>query len=195
MNTIYLGIATMIGDHEIAQTYIQLIGLILSFLSAVAVIVTLNLQRISNDQQSKINELETKIKMKELTPIINLRTEIVDISRNIYNVIMDVSNSEAIVYMMGFKEHKSYLINDEDLFSSYGQIINTGTYQLKRIRFNRRILITTNELSRIDGNDNSLKLELIFTDSNMIQKYKTEYLISYTEDRPTTQHHSISRIY
>ena len=195
MNIYFLGVITWLGDHDVAQTYIQLIGLILSFLSAVAVIVTLNLQRISTDQQSKINELETKIKMKELTPIINLRIEIVDISRNIYNVIMDVSNSEAIIYMMGFREHKSYLINDEDFFSAYGRIINTGTYQLKRIQFNRQTLFTTNELSRIDGNDNSLKLELIFTDSNMIQKYKTEYSISYTEDRLTTEHHSISRIY
>lgn len=197
MNTFYLGVVTILGDSDSVQTYIQLIGIIIAFLSAIAVVVTLNLQRISFNEQTKINDLDLKIKLEQLSPDISVNIRSVPSANDEYNINLIIENADAIIYSFGFKENKNYILKDDNILKPANLIIKKGTHLLKTIKLNPNQFAKNagqSVMNKVQNFNDDLILELFYSDKYYIQKYKYEFIIRGIISSPTIESYSFIKI-
>jgi len=180
-----LAISNIFGDTDIAQTYIQFLGFLLGILTLIGLIVTLNLQRIALIEQTKVNEIQSKVALKEITPLISLHTtpKIITGSPCQGEVIISIKEASCNVYSYGFIYLHNYFSRHDDILSLAAPL-PVGNHHLMSLAFSPNIVkasIYRSEIQRECG----IYIEIVYGDVYQIAKYKAIYeLTDFHSNRP-----------
>lgn len=171
---ILLGVPTFFGDSDIAQTYIQFFGFLLGLITLMGLVITLNLQRIAIDEQTKVNDLQNKVAMTTLTPVISLKTQRKEQDRWKGTIYLNVSVASCIIYKYGFKKISNFFDPDvEELITNVPH--DVGEHPLKYIGISPNVN-KAEPLATIQGLEiDELKLVIEYGDKFGLTRYRSEF--------------------
>ncbi len=178
INQVLLGVQTMFGDSDIVQTHIQFWGFIVGLFSIILLIITLNLQRIALANQNKVNELEMKVALKEITPVISLLTT--PSSQTPWSGIIQlrIDNDSAIVRTFGFLLSSPLWENELDFSNILSVPLPVGTHDLKNVSMTNYYLDLTPHISAYGNDIDDLKFEITYEDNYGIRRYRSIFVIT-----------------
>jgi len=176
--TILLGAPTILGDSDVVQTYIQVLGTLIGFVTLGGVLYTLYMQRKALEEQTNVNNIQNKVALKEITPIISLSAD-----RNGYEpwsgyVKLNVSQASCVVEKYGFVK-PSNLFSDNNISLRMTNVTHhIGQHNLMYLKRSPNIV----DVAPYEYDPNieldELKIELVYGDQYGIAKYEAIFLMS-----------------
>ncbi|MGJ1295538.1 hypothetical protein ACR777_15130 [Sphingobacterium spiritivorum] len=182
----FLVIDSIIGDTDVAQTWIQLVGLMITFVSFIAVIITINLQLLALNEQNKINaktmdliNLQIKQTAKDIFPEIKVDfikdDNQIEVIRGYLNITVQRNNM--IIESIKLNQEGETLLHVWEVNDNYiEKILQIGNYDVVKIEEDKYYLAKKTEFEKTGSFIPMIEIIYSDEDSSIRRKTVIEYL-------------------
>lgn len=179
---VLLGVPTVFGDSDVAQTHIMVMSIFLGFLSVAGVMVTLWLQQATLKSQIEISALQAKVHEKTLLPLISLKNKPLNKNKTVWaeQISLKIQNNNAIIYSYGIKTSSELTKHHTNHFVSLNLPLIPDEYLFMDISILNPILFKYKNEFWKDVPENERDeaiIEIIFGDLFSVTKYRCEYYL------------------